>query len=208
MNNAIYIMTNCSLFPLHLTIYKLTSSKDWGVIHGGTSNGKTIAGSWGFFWFLNIMPPSVFKILMLRYSFDRSKPLCRVVRAMSSCNYSVLSLPPFTSTFILLLNFCLWHPVVPSLLSDLFYLRDECYCFIHSWKCVLHYHSIYPYNDFLITACRLKVWYSMLHPSDLHFYIFCCFFPVQLLLLRVCGEGWSWLLACLSVAESTVPMIP
>lgn len=137
---------------------------------------------WNLVWFcflniLSIMPPSVFKILMLCYSLDRNKALCRVVRAMSNHNYSVLSLPPFT--FILLLNFCLWHPILPNLLSDIFYLQEEFYSFIHSARnCVyvLHYHNIHPYDDFLIEACRLKVWYSVLQPSDLHFYTSCCFF--------------------------------
>lgn len=118
---------------------------------------------WNLFWccflsILSIMPPSVFKILMLCYSLDRNKALCRVIRTMSNCNYSVLSLPPFT--FILLLNFCLLHPVLSSLLSDTFYLQDESYSFIHSARrcvCVLHYHNIHPYDDFLIKACRLKV---------------------------------------------------
>lgn len=91
------------------------------------------------FCFLNllcIMPPSVFKILMLSYSLDRNKLLYRVVRAMSNHSYSILCLPPFT--FILLLNLCLWHPIVPGLFSDIFYLQDECYCLIHSCrKCVL-----------------------------------------------------------------------
>lgn len=56
---------------------------------------KAIPGIW--FCFLNIlfiMPPSVFKILMLSYTLDRNKPLCRVVEAMSNGNYSVLSVPP------------------------------------------------------------------------------------------------------------------
>lgn len=179
-------MNNCSLFFLHLTICKLPASKD--VEYVIVLQRENQCWNLVLFCFLNIlciMPLSVFKIFMFSYRLDRSKPLWRVVRAMSNCSYSVFCLPSFT--FILLLKLCLWHPIVPSLPSDIFYLQDECYCSVHSYRkwervcvcvcvCVLHYHNIHLYDHFLTKACRLKVWYSMLQPSDLHFYTFCCFF--------------------------------
>lgn len=114
-------------------------------------------------------------------------------------NYEQLETTQFFS-YCFSLSSYFWSSVFDIILSQIYFqiyfiFKMSVNCLIHSFgKSMLHNYIIHLYGVFLTKAYRLKVCYSMLQPSVLHF---CKLLVPFSVILKVCSEDWYWLMACL-----------